>query len=98
MRKPVTAGSFYPTDKSSLINQINDFLDKAEKIETNQQLPILIVPHAGFDYSGQTAGWAYKQIENQNYRKIILLGCSHQAYFDHAAVDNQNAWQEATLL
>ncbi len=93
MRKPVTAGSFYPADKSSLINQINGFLDKAEKIETNQQVPILIVPHAGYDYSGQTAGWAYKQIENQNYQKIILLGCSHQTYFDHAAVDNQNAWQ-----
>jgi AmmeMemoRadiSam system protein B/AmmeMemoRadiSam system protein A len=97
MRKPALAGSFYPADKSSLINQINNFLAKAEKIETNQQVSILIVPHAGYDYSGQTAAWAYKQIKNQSAsrwnQKIILLGCSHQAYFNYAAVDNQNAWQ-----
>lgn len=93
IRKPTVAASFYPADKNSLINQINDFLNQAEKIKTDQHLSILLVPHAGIDYSGLTAAWGYKQIAHKNYRKIILLGCSHQVYFDYAAVWPQGSWQ-----
>jgi AmmeMemoRadiSam system protein B/AmmeMemoRadiSam system protein A len=93
VRSPAVAGSFYPNDKNSLINQINDFLDQAEKVKTDQHLSILIVPHAGYDYSGPTASWGFKQIESKNYTRVIILGASHQAYFQNAAVYNQGSWQ-----
>ncbi len=93
IRNPVVAGAFYPADKNTLIKQINDFLDQAEKIKTDQRLAVLIVPHAGYDYSGQTAAWGFKQLEGTNYSRIFLLGCSHRAYFSGAAVYNQGAWQ-----
>ena len=91
-RQPAVAGAFYPADKTSLINKINSFLKKAEKTE-EEGLRILIVPHAGYDYSGQTAAWGFKQLENSQYSKIILLGSSHQAYFSGAAVYNKGFWQ-----
>jgi AmmeMemoRadiSam system protein B len=93
IRKPVVAGAFYPADKNTLINQINIFLNKAKKIKVKGFLKILIVPHAGYDYSGQTAAWGFKQLKKQNYSRVIILGISHRSYFSYAAVYHQGAWQ-----
>jgi len=92
IRQAAFAGSFYPADKKSLIKQIDLFLKNAEKIK-QKRLRILIVPHAGYDYSGQTAGWGFKQLEGESYSKIILLGSSHKNYFSQAAVYNRGFWQ-----
>lgn len=92
-RTPAVAGAFYPADKTTLINQINGFLEKAEIAEEEETLRILILPHAGYDYSGQTAAWGFKQLEKQNYSKVIILGASHRTYFQEAAVYNQGSWQ-----
>ena len=56
IRNPVVAGAFYPADKNTLIKQIDDFLDQAKKIKTNQHLSILIVPHAGYAFSAGGTG------------------------------------------
>lgn len=93
VRLPAVAGAFYPAEKSDLIEQISSFLKKAEPIEIEKYLRILIVPHAGYDYSGQVAAWGFKQLENQGFSKVILLGSSHQVFFKEAAVYNQGRWQ-----
>ena len=93
IRNPAVAGSFYPNDKTALIDQVNGFLTKAKKIDQVQPLRILLVPHAGWDYSGQVAGWGFKQLSGSKYSKVILLGSSHQAYFANGAVYSQGAWQ-----
>jgi len=56
-------------------------------------LRILIVPHAGIDYSGQVAAWGFKQIEQKKYSKIFLLGASHRYFFNHAAVYPSGFWE-----
>jgi MEMO1 family protein len=84
IRSSFFAGSFYPAKKKILQSQIKDFLAKAEN-RSFGKLKILIVPHAGYLYSGQTAAWGFKQIMGLGFKKIILLGCSHQAYFSSAA-------------
>lgn len=93
IRSPAVAGAFYPANKDNLINQINNFLSKAKKVKEEKTLRILIVPHAGYDYSGQVAAWGFKQIENKEISKVIILGASHRAYFKEAAVYNQGSWQ-----
>lgn len=92
VRQPAVAGAFYPADKNTLINQINDFLDKAEVIPTKDKLRILIVPHAGYDYSGQVAAWGFKQIQ-KDYKTVVVLGSSHSSYFSGAAVWDKGSWQ-----
>jgi len=68
-------------------------INLSKKISVKGRINILIVPHAGIVYSGLTAAAGFKQIEGQNYSKIILLGVSHQVWFDYAAIFSQGVWE-----
>lgn len=92
IRKPAVNGNFYPDDKGFLKKQIGAFLGRSQKI-IKEKLQILIVPHAGYEYSGQTAAWGFKQLENQGYQKVILIGASHRNWFDKAAVYDCGIWE-----
>ena len=83
IRKAVYAGSFYPAEKKELSKKINLFLKNCEQAKTPQPktLKALIVPHAGYDYSGLIAASAYSVLEKKKVKKLILLGPSHQNYF-----------------
>jgi hypothetical protein len=93
VRKPVAAGSFYSADKKILSQQIKSFLEQAGDEEINGNLQMLILPHAGYDYSGQTAAYGFEQLVGQNFKTIILIGPSHQDWFFGAALTNQDYWQ-----
>jgi len=92
IRPTAVAGSFYPANKKELQNQINSFLNQVEK-KTDKSINILIVPHAGYDYSGFVAATGFKQIEGKVINKVIIIGPSHQAWFDGAAIDENDSWQ-----
>lgn len=93
LRKPAVAGSFYPADPKKLDLVLSDLISQSKKIKLSGRIKILIVPHAGIAYSGPTAAAGFKQIEGQNYTRVIILGASHQAWFDYAAVFNQGVWE-----
>jgi len=94
VRYPAVAGQFYPADKAVLQDQINSYLDRSEKIinHTSEIINLLIVPHAGYDYSGAVAAAGFKQIKNQRIKRVILIGCSHQTHFEGAAIDDNDFW------
>jgi len=72
------AGSFYPEKISDIEEFIKISLDKATLKGLPKTKPkIIIVPHAGYAYSGQVAAYAYKAISQFNYKNILLLGPSH---------------------
>jgi len=86
VRSPAVAGSFYPAREKELTGRVDDFLVEASPQESAGAILGLIVPHAGYDYSGLVAGYGFKQLENQNIDTVILIGNSHHAYFEGAAV------------
>ncbi|MCX7881419.1 MAG: AmmeMemoRadiSam system protein B [Patescibacteria group bacterium] len=92
-RLPAVASSFYPAEKEVLKNELFFYLEKAKLIEKKDLLKILIVPHAGIVFSGQTAAWGFKQLEKNQYQRVILLGVSHYFWFDYAAVFPSSFWQ-----
>lgn len=92
-REPAVAGAFYPQDKNILENKINDFLNKAEKIELKEKSRILIVPHAGYDYSGQVAADGFKQLKGEDFNKVILIGPSHTDWFNGFALSQDDVWE-----
>ena len=93
-RQPFAAGNFYPADKEKLESTINQFLNSvAYYPPIDNSLRVLIVPHAGLEYSGQVAAWGFKQIKNKPYKNIILLGPSHQVAFQGGAVFDRGSWQ-----
>jgi len=72
------AGSFYPKKASDISSFIMGALKKANLNKTIQGKPkIIIVPHAGYIYSGAVAAYAYKTISEFSYKNIFLLGPSH---------------------
>jgi len=81
IRKPAVAGMFYPGSPSALRAEIDEFLLNAEKVPIDGEIIALMVPHAGYMYSGQIAGYAYKQIEGMSFDSVIMIGVSHRVPF-----------------
>jgi hypothetical protein len=76
IRKPFVAGSFYPREKEKLKEMIGDFLKGVKKTDV-KNLKGLIVPHAGYVFSGRTAAYGYKLLEGLDNVRVILIGPSH---------------------
>ncbi len=83
VRKPAVAGAFYPADPKEIKKVITDFSAKAKLPELPAGNPLgLIVPHAGYIYSGGVAAYSYNTITAPDkIDTVILLGPSHRAYF-----------------
>jgi len=95
VRQPAVAGQFYPRSKEDLQAMADEFLSiaKQKTKETNYFPQILVVPHAGWEYSGQTAAFGFTQIENSDFERVILVGPSHQAFFEEVVIDDNDYWQ-----
>jgi len=95
VRFPSVAGQFYPRNEGDLQTMADEFLSVAKQKtgKANYSSQILIVPHAGWEYSGQTAAFGFTQIGNSDFKKVILVGPSHQAFFEGAAIDDSDYWQ-----
>ena len=89
VRMPAVAGAFYPADADTLRETVVSFLSEASLAEADKEVQAVIVPHAGYVYSGSTASEAIKAIPSDAvYKRIFLLGPSHRAAFDGASVNN----------
>ncbi|MBS4099048.1 MAG: AmmeMemoRadiSam system protein B [Sulfuricella sp.] len=82
VRSPAVAGTFYPEDATELAGSIAAYLRAAHSTETSASaLPkAVIVPHAGYIYSGPIAARAYALLERGRgiYRRVVLLGPVHR--------------------
>ena len=70
------AGSWYPGDPASLKAMIDSFLTPCPAPE--KPYNVVVVPHAGYPYSGPTAGYAYAAVDRKSVRRVILLAPSHR--------------------
>ena len=71
------AGRWYTADRKELEEEIAGYLANATgPILDNVQA--LILPHAGYQYSGQTAAFGIRQIEGKEFSRVIVLGPSHR--------------------
>ncbi|MFZ0492108.1 MAG: AmmeMemoRadiSam system protein B, partial [Acidimicrobiia bacterium] len=76
VRLPVVAGTFYPANAQRLRSMVEGFLgDTPVRIGTHPRA--LIVPHAGYIYSGPIAASAYVTIHPEEVRRVVLVGPSH---------------------
>ena len=97
VRKPVWAGSFYPADESELRQLLDRLTQEAEKTcirpPPGKFLKALIIPHAGYIYSGLTAAHASLAINGNNFSKVILIGPDHRVGFSNCAVGDIDAYE-----
>ncbi|TAN59427.1 AmmeMemoRadiSam system protein B [bacterium] len=86
IREPNVAGQFYPADKTALSRQIDLLLEKSAPERIGADIFCLISPHAGYDFSGQTAAFGYKLIRNKPYKTVVIIGPSHYYGFSGISV------------
>jgi len=85
-RLPAVAGSFYPANKPELETMIEDCFNASNNVLSQQPLA-MIVPHAGYVFSGGVAASAFKQIDRQKkFDCIFIIGSSHTMHFNGASV------------
>lgn len=85
IRQPAVAGMFYPADATALQTMVDQLLQQAKQVP--QEPLALIVPHAGYVYSGAVAASAFKQLEGRKYDAIVVIGGNHHdPYFTRISV------------
>jgi AmmeMemoRadiSam system protein B len=92
MRKAAVAGMFYPDGARQLKELIEICFAKSEK-KNVEGLKAVIVPHAGYIYSGGVAAAGYNLLKDKGFTKVIVLGPSHHVPFRGAAFDNNDFWE-----
>ncbi len=86
VRRAAVAGMFYPDDPDRLAAEVRAHIDAADVTPGGVALRMLIVPHAGYVYSGPTAGYGYRLLRKTSWRRILMIGPSHYVPFTGLAL------------
>jgi hypothetical protein len=92
VRPPAVAGMFYPDDADALRRQVTGHLSAVTA--SGRPPKAVVVPHAGFVYSGAVAAAAYAQIRGAAaaIRRVVLVGPSHRVAFRGLALPGVDAF------
>ncbi len=81
IRRPAVAGTFYPGDSESLSRELTEMIEQAGEAAPAPAFPkMVIVPHAGYIYSGPVAANAYERLRPARgiATRVVLLGPAHR--------------------
>ncbi len=92
VRPAAFAGSWYPGSKSQLERTVDGFIASTKRAEIEGRLYGLIAPHAGYRFSGRVAGWAYRQVKQDKYNRVLLLSPSHGGGFRGFSIMSVDAY------
>jgi MEMO1 family protein len=86
IRESVVAGSWYPGNPQQLTREILKYVHEAAVEPLGGELKALIVPHAGYIYSGGVAGYAYKLLREHSFDRVLVVAPSHRAHFHGSSI------------
>jgi len=94
VRESILAGAWYKNTKAELTEQVSGFLDKVpDSPKDANRVTALIVPHAGYTWSGPTAAYAFKALKGASYNRVVVLAPSHHIAFQGGSIANVKAYQ-----
>jgi MEMO1 family protein len=97
VREPVWSGRFYPASPQELGRMVHDLIAAAHQEAAGrsprQGLRALIMPHAGYVYSGATAAHAALAIPPDRFQRVVLLGPDHRLGFRNASLTGASRWR-----
>jgi len=96
VRAPIAAGTFYPADQTALRATVDDLLGKTLQHATGlMSAPAgLIVPHAGYSYSGGVAAAGYRCVAGLGRPElVVLLGANHTGLGEPMSLSDDDAWE-----
>ncbi|MFH0732250.1 MAG: AmmeMemoRadiSam system protein B [Candidatus Omnitrophota bacterium] len=86
VQEAVVADAFYPADPKELKAMVDGFIDKAEVPQIEGEIIAVVLPHAGYQYSGHVAGYGAKIIKDKDFDTVILVALSHRVPFNGLTV------------
>ena len=90
VRPATQANRFYTGDAKKLSEEVDSLLALHRDAAVYNDLTALIVPHAGYYFSGNVAATAYMTLlKDKVYKRIFLLGPSHHEWLDRASVNTE---------
>ena len=90
VRPATQAGRFYDGNPQRLSHEVDSFLALHAKDRQYENVAALIVPHAGYYFSGNVAAAAYMSLpKDKPYKRIFLLGPSHHEWLNGASVNSE---------
>ena len=92
-RAPAVAGMFYPSSPKELTNLINNMLDITLPESNIKKIFGLIVPHAGYIYSGKTAAYGFNYLKDKNIKTVVIVSPSHREYFPGICIYEGDGYQ-----
>jgi len=93
VRQPAVAGTFYSADAAFLRDQIESLAEKSGVNSAGSGVAGIVVPHAGYPYSGYTAACAYARVRACAVKRVVLMGVSHHFRFDGVSLPPSDAFQ-----
>jgi len=81
VRKTRFAGSFYPGSADEITKMLNALNERTDKPSAKSRPPILILPHAGWIYSGLAAVKGLSTLAGSPPDRVVLIGPAHRHYF-----------------
>jgi AmmeMemoRadiSam system protein B len=93
IRPPAVAGRFYPAPADVLRATVRELLATAPADDPPRSLRAMIVPHAGYIYSGAVAATAYRRLAALRgaVDRVVLLGPAHYVLLDGLALPAADA-------
>lgn len=90
IRPTAAAGRFYTNNKAELLTQLDSFFKKSS-IECDYKSRAIIVPHAGYEYSGQLAASGFQYLDNA-VKNIFIIGPPHYVPVRNVALSSCEIW------
>lgn len=93
IRPSAVSGMFYSADPGALRNELAALYSRSRPERQLGAVAGVIVPHAGYAYSGLTAARAYSHLAGSSYGTVVLLAPSHRDFFDGISVFPGDAYE-----
>ena len=77
VRPSPIAGRWYPGSEAPLAAAADGYMDQAAEATIEGRIIGLIVPHAGYAYSGPIAGHAFRQVRGASYDRVVVASPMH---------------------
>jgi MEMO1 family protein len=95
VRQPAVAGGFYPADPKALAAMIDDMIAHASPPPFGDPILGVVAPHAGYQFSGPVAAYAYATLKGHKFSRVVVIAPSHFEAFDFTSVYDGDAYATA---
>jgi AmmeMemoRadiSam system protein B/AmmeMemoRadiSam system protein A len=94
VRQAALAGTWYPESRALATATVHYLMRSAAAAPVLPGKPVaLIVPHAGWQYSGVAAGAAFRTLRPGDFERVVVVGPSHQSAFEGYSLDDASAYR-----